>query len=377
MGKGDQEFLAIEQLARRFAAELAATSLRDDAYPFAPWNTHNWQLAAELGLAGIALPESCGGSDQGTLAFARMLQVVAATDASTATVLFTQALARATLLALCAAESPQPYAMLSGQASDPLLAYALYDDPDEPSSTLVARRAGDNYVLDGEAAQLACLPVARACLVTATLDEPGAQRLVFLIETAAAGVQVSEAVVTLGLRACPMADLMVRELRVPAAACLGGADAARLYARAAERFRPALVALSLGVLRGSFDLAYAYARERRQGKKQIVEHHMVQEMLSDMLCVLDTGELALPAACSAADGSSASATELVALQELVTAACARATTDGVQLLGGNGYMHDYGQEKRMRDAKQLQAVFGSSASRRLSVLERKLRADQE
>ena len=34
------------------------------------------------------------------------------------------------------------------------------------------------------------------------------------------------------------------------------------------------------------------------------------------------------------------------------------TTDGIQVLGGYGYMKDYGQEKRFRDAKQAQALMG-------------------
>jgi alkylation response protein AidB-like acyl-CoA dehydrogenase len=46
--------------------------------------------------------------------------------------------------------------------------------------------------------------------------------------------------------------------------------------------------------------------------------------------------------------------------------------DGVQILGGYGYMHDYGQEKRMRDAKQVQAIFGPHAVKQMDILTRKL-----
>jgi len=44
----------------------------------------------------------------------------------------------------------------------------------------------------------------------------------------------------------------------------------------------------------------------------------------------------------------------------------------VQILGGYGYMKDYGQEKRMRDAKQIQAVFGSSPTRVQRIIDRRL-----
>jgi alkylation response protein AidB-like acyl-CoA dehydrogenase len=77
--------------------------------------------------------------------------------------------------------------------------------------------------------------------------------------------------------------------------------------------------------------------------------------------------------CRAADQSrDRDGTGALSIQELLTTAVSRAVTDGVQILGGYGYMREYGQEKRMRDAKQLQAVFGSSPVRSLRILERRL-----
>jgi len=47
----------------------------------------------------------------------------------------------------------------------------------------------------------------------------------------------------------------------------------------------------------------------------------------------------------------------------------RATVDGVQLLGGNGYMKDYGQEKRMRDAGQAQCLLGMAPVRKMDLID--------
>jgi alkylation response protein AidB-like acyl-CoA dehydrogenase len=41
----------------------------------------------------------------------------------------------------------------------------------------------------------------------------------------------------------------------------------------------------------------------------------------------------------------------------------------VQLLGGNGYMKDYPQEKRMRDAKQVQSLLGMAPVRKIQLIE--------
>jgi alkylation response protein AidB-like acyl-CoA dehydrogenase len=369
MGLGEHDRVAIDQLARRFADEsLAPSKLEDDSYPFRPWNRAAWTQAAELGLPGLALPAELGGTEQGIEAFGRTLSALARREAGHAAVLFTQALTRALVAAGQAGGDVLRDVVLRGEADERLLAFPIYDDLEEPPGVR-ANLDGDHMVLDGALAQVACLPIADACLVPVWL--PNAARALCLVDLRASGVQVSEPVVTLGLRACPTADLDLSGVRVSAARCVTGVPTNRTL-QVVERFRPALVALSLGVLRASFDLAFDYARERKQAKRRIVEHHMVQEMLSGIASVLDVGELALEQAYRVAESPQAQGTALLSLQEVITTWVSRAATDGVQLLGGNGYMHDYGQEKHMRDAKQLQAVFGSSATRRLRVLERRL-----
>ncbi len=372
MGRGDQELQAIEQLARRFVdKDLAPTVLHDDRYPHVPANPRIYATAASLGLPGLALPEAYGGTAQGIYSFARMLEIVAATDGSCAALLFTQALARATIIELGPKSLAECWATLRGDESEMLLGFPLYEDPEELPDSVRAQSTAQGYVLDGELRQVACLPGARALIVPA-LIEGSSERAFFLLETGTRGVSVSDPLVTLGLRACGAADLRLDKVAVPATQRLAGQAAAVSFARVAERFRPALVAASLGVLRGSFEMAFGYAKERKQSKKQIVEHHMVQDLLAGMLSVLDVGYLALGQACALAEEGRSTGTELVSLQDLITTLVTRAATDGVQVLGGNGYMHDYGQEKRMRDAKQLQVVFGSVPTRRLRIIERRL-----
>lgn len=372
MALGEQDRQAVEQLARRFAQDaLAAVEREDDRYPFAPWNRAAWRTAAELGLPGLALPESVGGSEQGLLTLARALEIVARAEAGHATVLLTQALARATVVALGPQSSAARWATLRSDAQESLLAYPLYEDPEELGDGVRARRDGAGFVLDGQLQQLSCLPIAQAVLVPALLADSGEQAF-FILPTNTAGVSVSEPIVTLGLRACPLADLRLANVRVEAAGRLGGADAAAAYARTAESYRPALVAVALGVLSASYDLAFAYACERKQSKRNIVLHHMVQEMLAGMASTLDLGALTLERACQLAEQGGGSGTELLSFQEVLCTLITRVSTDGVQVLGGNGYMHDYGQEKHMRDAKQLQTVLGSPTTRRLRILERRL-----
>jgi alkylation response protein AidB-like acyl-CoA dehydrogenase len=45
-----------------------------------------------------------------------------------------------------------------------------------------------------------------------------------------------------------------------------------------------------------------------------------------------------------------------------------ATSDGIQILGGYGYMKDYGQEKRYRDARMVQALLGAVPFKKLDII---------
>jgi alkylation response protein AidB-like acyl-CoA dehydrogenase len=63
------------------------------------------------------------------------------------------------------------------------------------------------------------------------------------------------------------------------------------------------------------------------------------------------------------------------MRDVAEMAC-RATTDGVQVLGGNGYMKDFGQEKRMRDAKQVQCLLGRAPVRKMDFIDRVIRESE-
>lgn len=123
-----------------------------------------------------------------------------------------------------------------------------------------------------------------------------------------------------------------------------------------------LVAIILGLMRTSFANALEYAQQRRQGGRLITGWGEVRRLLGEMEADIATVEASL-------NGLSVSEckVEWVAIRALRLAA--RCTDHGVQLLGGNGYMRDFGQERLMRDVRQLQMLIGglSQRHRRLSM----------
>jgi len=366
------DLTAFDELARRFAdRDLAAATLDNDHYPFDPFPHELWQQAAELGLADVTVPESLGGLGQGMSALCTVLRALATADGSMAALILSQAHARHLIASL--AEPAHAQRLLSATHNDApaLFATALYDDPQDMSAGLRATTRGGRTRLEGRLDYLICLPTARYAVVPAHLHEEGRHAL-FVLDLQADGVQVSEPVLGLGLKACPAGDLVV-DASVDADCQLGDETGFDTYRAVTETARLGIVATALGVLQGSYKLALDYAQERHQARKMIIEHHMVRQMLAGMVSWIDVGSAALEQALADEErGVSTNASRALSIHEVVLGGVTRATTDGVQVLGGNGYMHEYGQEKRMRDAKQLQAMLGASPTRRMDILERAL-----
>ncbi len=117
-----------------------------------------------------------------------------------------------------------------------------------------------------------------------------------------------------------------------------------------------IAAMAAGAARGALEVAAAYARERRQGGRPIVEHPAVQLLLGEAASRVAAARAHLGFAGGTAGGlAQALAARLSVVEEAFQAA-----TDSMQVLGGYGYMEDYGVEKRLRDIMTLRGLPPSS-----------------
>ena len=135
----------------------------------------------------------------------------------------------------------------------------------------------------------------------------------------------------------------------------------------------AAAAISAGIMKGSFNEALDYAQEREQGGRKLTGWSDMRKMLADMQVQIAIADMVVSEACRSID-SEEKGWEQKALAAAVhiQEAAVQATTDGVQALGGVGYMQDFGQEKRFRDAKHIQACFGLTPLKRIRLLEKSL-----
>jgi alkylation response protein AidB-like acyl-CoA dehydrogenase len=293
-------------------------------------------------------------------ALCEVLYALAREDASFAAVLLIDALARSTLMACGQPEAAR---------ADGLIGLPAYDLPHDPQRDLIATATDDGFTLTGRVEYVTLASIAGALLLPTTLADGGIG--LFLVDAGNVGLTISPPVISLGLRGCPLADVTLAAVRVRPDRLLTR-DARRDFAAAVIPYQAAAAALAAGIADGSFHAARAYTAERYQGGKMIIEYDMIRQMLAGIAVAAATGRALFRAMAGAADGSEGDQREAASLLAsgfiLAAEQASAVTTDGVQCLGGYGYMEDYGQEKRMRDAKQVQGLFGPAPARRLGLL---------
>jgi len=196
----------------------------------------------------------------------------------------------------------------------------------------------------------------------------------FLVPVDAEGVVMGPPANTLGLRALPMVEVSLGEVRVSGEALLGSPDSAgALLEKAAAELRLGLSAIALGIARSAAEHASRYARERIQFGQPIASFEAVREKLGGMATRINgTRALLLHAASSspgpapAFEGGGFHAGAAMAL--LMAGETAEwVASQAVQIFGGYGYMRDYPVEKLMRDAQATQILGGTPGLLRLAV----------
>ena len=364
----ESDVASFRDMAERFAKkELEKNAVELDNYPFKKFNEEALKSAHETGLLSVTLPEEYGGVGQGMEVLSAMLMELARADGSFAALVFMNA------LSLSALSKWADKKVVEKFSSSTLIGFAAYDLPTDLPTELVAEKKDGGYILTGNVEYVTLAPVADAVIVPALLKDSD-QTVFFIVDLKTNGVSVSDPVVSLGLRGCPAADINFSNVSVDTENLICE-DAATDYPILAANFRAPLAAMSVGVLEGSYQAAKTYAKDRYQGGSMIIEYDMVRQMLVNMAIISESGKALVKTMAQKADEGRPwpiSDAGLILLSEQAS----RATTDGVQCLGGYGYMEDYGQEKRMRDAKQIENIFGAAPLKRMELMEDILRQEE-
>ena len=138
--------------------------------------------------------------------------------------------------------------------------------------------------------------------------------------------------------------------------------------RTFELTRPAVGAQALGIARAAYEYALAYAKEREQFGRAIVENQAIAFTLADMKLEIDAARLLVwRASWMGRTGKDFTAAEGSMSKLKAGEVAVWATDRAMQILGGNGYTREFPVERMHRDAKIYTIFEGTSEIQRLVI----------
>jgi butyryl-CoA dehydrogenase len=362
----------VRDMCRDFAAkELAPNARRWDEHHEFPREAV--RKLGELGLMGIAVPAEQGGAGMDNVSYALAMEEISRGCGGTGVIMSVNNSLYCDPVMKYGTEEQRKRFLAPYAAGEKLGAYALTEpqsgsDAAETKTVAVAR--GDEYVLDGSKNFITNGPQADTILVFAMTDKAKRHKGIsaFLVPTATAGFTRSKPDDKVGIRASGSCSLFFEGCAIPKGNRLGGeGDGFKIAMGTLDGGRIGIASQALGIARAGYELALAYAKERKAFGQPISQFQAIQFMLADMATELDAARLLVWRAAWLKDKGVRHSTESAMAKLYASEMCERVTSKGIQIHGGYGYVKEYDAERHWRDSRITEIYEGTSEIQRLVI----------
>ena len=368
----DETRAAIRDMARDFARErLAPTAAARDATHAFPKE----ELAemGRLGLLGMVVAEEYGGSDVGAVAYASVLEEIAAGDGSCSTILSVHNSVGCGPIVKFGTEAQKQTYLPKLASGEWIGGFALTEPTagsDAADIRTRARRDGDGWVLNGTKQFITSGKNASLVIVFAVTDPAAGKKGIsaFIVPTDSPGYRVVRVETKLGQHSSDTCQIAFDDLRLPADALLGReGEGYKIALSNLEGGRIGIAAQSIGMARAAFEAARDYARERQTFGKPIAEHQAVAFRLATMATEIEAARQLMLHAAELREAGEPCLTEACMAKLFASEMAERTVSAALQIFGGNGYMADYPVERIYRDVRVCQIYEGTSDIQRLVI----------
>ena len=361
------------QVAREFADnELRPFASEWDEKSLFPVKT--FEKFGEMGFAGIVVRDDLGGSGLSRVDSTIIIEALATGCVGTTAMLtihnmcagmidrFGNAEQRKKWLpALCSLELKASYCLTepgSGSDAGSLVTKAVFD----PKT--------NEYVLNGGKAFISGAGLSDLYVVMCRTGGDGPKGVsCLLVPKDSSGLSFGANEKKMGWKVQPTKQVTFEDVRIPAANLLGQEGQGFKMAMAGlDGGRLSIGACSLGAAQVCFELALAYAKERKQFKKSVSDNQAIQFKFADMAGKILSSRLALRHAAALLDAGDPTATVHCALaKKIATDYGSEVCNEALQIHGGYGYLSDYNVERYVRDVRVHQILEGTNEVMRLIV----------
>ena len=362
----------IRDMAREFARDVlapgAAARDRDHAFPRAELTR-----MGELGFLGMLVPEAHGGSDTGMTAYALALEEIAAADGACSTIMSVHSSVGCVPILKYGTEDQKARFLPRLASGEWIGGFALTEPQagsDASSLKTRARREGDHYVIDGAKQFITSGKNGKVVIVFAVTDPDAGKKGItaFIVPTDTPGYEIVSVEHKLGQHASDTCALAFTNMRVPVENRLGDeGQGYRIALANLEGGRIGIAAQAVGMARGAYEAALAYARDRITFGRPIIEHQAVAFKLADMATQIDAARLMVLRAAMLREAGKPCLTEASMAKLFASEMAEKVISDAIQIHGGYGYLRDYPVERIYRDVRVCQIYEGTSEVQRLVI----------
>lgn len=330
-----------------------------------------FQWGFDMGLHMVEIPEEFGGMGLDYETCAMMFEELAWVDAAYADTFVTNFVAFRNIHLHGTPEQAQHFVELT--ENNGFAAFCLSEacaGSDVAAMRTTAVRDGDEYVINGTKTFITNGSISSAYVVFAKTDpEAGGRGITgFLIDGDTPGLSAGAKEHKMGFRLSDTTEVVLENVRVPASAVIGEEGKGMGIALNALNLSRAFIStLAVGIMQRALDEAVAYAKQRKQFGKRLIDMEMVQQMLADMAIKTETSRILVNNCMRQMDAGQMVRKEGAIVKTFVTDAMQEVVSNAVQVFGGYGYSKDYPVEKLMRDAKIFQIFEGSNQIQRMTI----------
>jgi acyl-CoA dehydrogenase len=366
-----EEQLALQKLARQFAE----TSIRPYAKELdrMPTPHFDWKIVDRFSAAGYTsalVPKEHGGRGLDNLSCAVMCEELAVACAGISGVLGGIMLAINCLKVGGTEEQRNKFLPFFADKKGRLGAAAITEyeaGSDMGATSTLARKEGGDYIISGVKCHITNAGIADLYVILATTDpaKKYAGLDFFIVPGDTPGLSTGKIDDKMGLRAEQTGEIVLKNVKVPAANLLGKAGTGFLLAmQILDVSRPMTSVNAVGVARAAYEAALEYTRTRRQFGRPLFANQAVAFALADMAVAIDAGRLLVWRACDLIDRGLEFTKEASMAKLFATESAVDICSKAMHLMGAAGYTRDLPVEKYLRDAKSLTILEGTSEIQR-------------
>ncbi len=356
----------VRTFARERVAPVAEELDRESRFP-----VELVREMADLGLMGIPLPEEHGGAGGDTVGYALAIEELTRVDSSVAITVAAHT-SLGTMPIYLFGTDEQKARWLPDLASGRRLAAFGLTEPDAGSDAGAARTTAelrdDAWVVNGSKMFItnAGTELTWGVTITARTGEDEISNLV--VENGTPGYEISAPLHKLGWKASDTRALTFADCAVPEGNLLGArGQGFHQFLEILDGGRISVAAMGVGLAQGAYDLATAYAKERRQFGRAIASFQAVAFKLADMAVEIEAGRQLVLRAAWLKDQGRPFALE-AAMAKLYTGELShRVVNHALQIHGGYGFMEEFAIARLYRDQKILEIGEGTNEVQRLVI----------